>query len=159
MMSAETIRDPLVIAGSRTEKRIAWLTLFFGAVASTAAAVYGQRAWMSGLLVGTILGWLNFRWLGRGLDALVIAAKAQHNGSQTGQQTGSQTGSPAAKKAVVPWWHYVLAVFRYALIGLVAYVIFIYRKIPLASMMVGLCALAAAAIVASVWEIVDVRNR
>jgi hypothetical protein len=84
-----------------------------------------------------VLGWLNFRWLGRGLDALVAASTAQQG----------------SEKAVVPWWNYLLAVFRYALIGLIVYVIFIYRNIPIASMIVGMCALAAAAIAASVWEI------
>ena len=127
----------LEIAGSRTEFRIGWLTIFFGAAATAAAVLLGDRAWASGLAVGTILGWLNFRWLGRGLDALVLASTAQHG----------------SEKAVVPWWNYVLALVRYALIGLTVYVIFVYRNIPLASMIVGLCALAAAAIAASVWEI------
>jgi len=56
--------------------------------------------------------------LGRGLDALVLASTAQH----------------AQEKPIVPWWTYVLALFRYALIGLIVYVIFVYRNIPLASM-------------------------
>jgi hypothetical protein len=127
----------LEIAGSRTELRIGWLTIFFGAVAAGVAAVLGNRAWASGLVVGTILGWLNFRWLGRGLDALVLASTAQHG----------------SEKPVVPWWNYLLALFRYALIGMIVYAIFVYRNIPLASMFFGLCALAAAAITASVWEI------
>jgi hypothetical protein len=130
--------NALGIAGSRTEIRIGWLTLLFGAVAITAAAFTGHRVWAGGLAVGTVLGWLNFRWLGRGLDALVLASTAQHG----------------HEKAIVPWWTYVLAVFRYALIGLTVYVIFKYRNIPLASMILGLCALAAAAIAASVWEII-----
>jgi hypothetical protein len=127
----------LEIAGSRTEIRIGWLTILFGAAAVGAAVVAGNRAWAVGLVTGTVLGWLNFRWLGRGLDALVAASTAQHG----------------SEKAVVPWWNYLLAVLRYALIGLTVYVIFEYRHIPLASMIVGLCALAAAAIAASVWEI------
>jgi hypothetical protein len=125
------------IAGSRTEARISWLTLVFGAMGVTAAVVQGHRVWASGLALGAVLGWLNFRWLGRGLDALVVASTAQHG----------------HEKPLVPWWNYVLALFRYALIGLAVYVIFVYRNIPLSSMLVGLCALAAAAIVASVWEI------
>jgi len=39
------------------------------------------------------------------------------------------------------------------LIGLIVYVIFIYLHVPLLSMLVGLCALGAAAILASVYEI------
>jgi hypothetical protein len=129
--------DAAAVAGTRTEVRISWLTIGFGAIAVVVAAALGHRAWASGLAVGTVLAWLNFRWLGRGLDALVLASTAQH-----GQE-----------KPLVPWWTYVLALFRYALIGLTVYVIFVYRNIPLVSMIVGLCTLAAAAIVASVWEI------
>jgi len=131
--------DSVAIAGSRTEIRISWLTIGFGAIAVAVAALSGHRAWASGLAIGTVLGWLNFRWLGRGLDALVLASTAQQG----------------REKPVVPWWTYVLALFRYALIGLTVYVIFVYRNIPLASMIVGLCTLAAAAIVASVWEILS----
>jgi len=132
-MAAESI----VIAGSRTEGRIGWLTLILGAVAVIAASIMGARAWASGLAVGAVLAWLNFRWLGRGLDALVAASTAQQG----------------HERPQVPWWTYLLTLFRYALIGLTVYVIFVYRNIPLASMVVGLCALAAAAIVASVWEL------
>ena len=129
--------NSVAIAGSRTEVRISRLTLMFGALAVIAAAASGHRSWASGLAVGVVLGWLNFRWLGRGLDALVIASSAKH-----GQE-----------KPQVPWWTSLLALLRYALIALTVYVIFIYRNIPLASMIVGLCALAAAVIVATVWEI------
>jgi hypothetical protein len=128
----------LEIAGSRTEVRIGWLTLILGAAAVIAAAALGDRKWAGGLAVGAVLGWLNFRWLGRGLDALVLASTAQYG----------------HEKPIVPWWTYVLAVFRYALIGLTVYVIFRYRNIPIASMILGMCALAAAAIAASVWEII-----
>jgi hypothetical protein len=131
--------DAAAVAGMRTEIRISWLTIGFGAIAVAVAALSGHRAWASGLATGTVLGWLNFRWLGRGLDALVLASTVQHG----------------REKPVVPWWTYVLALFRYALIGLTVYVIFVYQNIPLASMIVGLSTLAAAAIVASVWEILS----
>jgi hypothetical protein len=127
----------LEIAGSRTELRISWLTILFGAIAVVSTMLLGDRVWATGLGIGTILGWLNFRWLGRGVDALVVASTSQHG----------------TEKAVVPWWNYLLALFRFALIGLIVYAIFVYRHIPLASMLIGLCALAVAAITASVWEI------
>jgi hypothetical protein len=135
--------NSMAIAGSRTESRIGWLTLLFGALAAITAAALGHHLWAIGLAIGAVLGWLNFRWLGRGLDALVLASAAQHG----------------LEKPQVPWWTYMLALFRYALIGLAVYVIFIYRNIPFASMIVGLCALAAAAIAASVWEIFASRDR
>ncbi len=124
-------------AGLKTERRIAWLTLVFGTAASAAAAVAGDRVWAAGLLIGTVLAWLNFRWLRRGLDALEAASAAQ----------------AGAEKPRVPLGAYFAAVFRYGLIALVVYVIFKVLKVPLASMVVGMCALAAAAIAASVYEL------
>ena len=120
-----------------TERRIAWLTLVFGAAASAAAAFAGSRLWAAGLMIGAVLAWLNFRWLRRGLDALVAASEAQ----------------AGAEKPRVPLGAYFAAVFRYGLIALVVYVIFKILKVPLASMVVGMCALAAAAIAASVYEL------
>jgi small-conductance mechanosensitive channel len=126
-----------VDAGLRTERRIAWLTLVFGSAASAAAAVAGKWPWAAGLLIGAVLAWLNFRWLRRGLDALVAASTAQ----------------AGAEKPRVPLGAYFAAAFRYGLIALVVYVIFKLLRVPLASMVVGMCALAAAAIAASVYEL------
>jgi hypothetical protein len=123
----------------RTERRIAWLTLVFGSAASAAAAVAGKRIWASGLLIGAVLAWLNFRWLRRGLDGLVAASAAQ----------------AGVEKPRVPLGAYFAAVFRYGLIALIVYVIFKLLQVPLASMIVGMCALAAAAIAASVYELWD----
>ncbi len=124
-------------AGLRTERRIAWLTLVFGAAATAAAVFAGSRLWAAGLLIGAVLAWLNFRWLRRGLDALVAASAAQ----------------AGAAKPRVPLGTYFVAVFRYGLIALLVYVIFKILRVPLASMVVGMCALAAAAIAASVYEL------
>jgi small-conductance mechanosensitive channel len=123
--------------GKVTEQRISTLTLVLGLAAAAIAAYYRGRFWGVGLAVGTSLAWLNFRWLRRGLDALVTASTAQSG----------------REKPQVPLSSYFLAVFRYALIGLIVYVIFIYLHVPLLSMLVGLCALGAAAILASVYEI------
>jgi hypothetical protein len=117
---------------------IAWLTLVFGTAASAAAALAGNRLWASGLLIGAGLAWLNFRWLRRGMDALVAASAAQ----------------AGAVKPLVPLGAYFAALFRYALIALMVYVIFKFLRVPLASMVVGMCALAAAAIAASVYELI-----
>ena len=130
------------LPGLQTERRIAWLTLAFGAAACVAAAMAGSRVWAAGLLIGALLAWLNFRWLRRGLDALVAASAAQ----------------AGAEKARVPLSAYFAAAFRYALIALVVYVIFKLLQVPLASMVVGMCALAAAAIAASVYELWETKR-
>jgi small-conductance mechanosensitive channel len=126
------------IAGAQTERRIAWLTLFFGFAAAAIVAALQQNAWAAGLAIGTLLAWLNFRWLKRALDALVLASTAQEG----------------REKPKVPLTTYLAALFRYGLLGLTVYVIFIYLHVPLGGMVLGLCALGAAAIAASVWEIV-----
>lgn len=124
--------------GWRTERRVAWLTLAFGLSATLVTALATRNSfWAAGLAIGAVLAWLNFRWLRRGLDALVAASVAQ---------------SEAAKPRV-PIGTYFRALFRYALLALIAYVIFIFLRVPLASMVVGMCSLAAAAIAASVYEL------
>ena len=128
---------PEEVAGAATEQRIAWLTLLFGFATTAILALVHQRPWASGLAIGTVLAWLNFRWLKRGLDFLVLASEAQQG----------------REKPQVPLATYITAIFRYGLLALAVYVIFKYLRVPLGSMVVGLCALAAATIAASVWEI------
>ena len=125
--------------GLQTERRIGWLTVVFGFVATAVVLVLRHKLWAAGLAIGTALGWLNFRWLRRAVDALVIVSTAQAD----------------REKARVPLTAYLAALFRYGLLGLTVYVIFILLHVPLGSMIVGFCALAAAAIVASVWEILS----
>jgi hypothetical protein len=123
--------------GRATEQRIAWLTLVIGSLAAAVAGGAGRWQWAKGLAVGTILGWLNFRLLRRGLDVLVAASV-------------DQAGGPLAR---TPQVAFLLAMLRYGLIGFCVYVIFERLRVPLVSMLVGLCALGAAAIAASVYEI------
>jgi hypothetical protein len=124
-------------AAALTESRISWLTLLVGFVAALLVALLRDRLWGAGLAIGAALAWLNFRWLRRGLDALVEASTAQ----------------AGKEKPAVPLLSYFAMLFRYGLIALAVYVIFVYLRVPLASMVVGLCALGAAAIGASVYEI------
>ena len=78
----------------------------------------------------------NYRWLRQGMDALVIVAQAQEG----------------SEKPRVPIGAYFRALFRYALIALSVYVIFKTLKIPAASMVIGLCALGPAAMIAGLFE-------
>src|SRR5260370_5405163 len=123
--------------GQATERRIAWLTLFLGFRQGVIVALAGHARWGAGLVIGTVLAWLNYRWLRRGINTFVLASKAQ---------AGSE-------KPRVPAGTYLLILFRYSLIAFAVYVIFEYLKVPLLSMVVGLFALAVAAIGASVYEI------
>lgn len=133
-MASSVIESP---SGAATERRISWLTLLIGLVAGLLVALLRDRLWGAGLGIGAALAWLNFRWLRRGLDALVMASTAQ----------------AGKEKPAVPLLNYFGMLFRYGLIALAVYVIFEYLSVPLVSMVVGLCALGAATVVASVYEI------
>lgn len=125
------------VVGLKTERRISWLTLLIGFSGGALALALREWRWAAGLTIGAILAWLNFRWLRRGLDGLVASSRAQHGST----------------KPRVPAWTYLLLMFRYGLLASAVYAIFVYLKVPLLSMVVGLCALGAAALAASVWEI------
>ncbi len=125
--------------GERTERRIAWLTLLIGFAAAATFTALRRRPWAAGIAIGTALAWLNFRSLKRALDALVVASTSQEG----------------REKPKVPLITYFTALFRYGLLALAVYVIYNYLHIPLGSMILGLCALAAASIAASVWEVLS----
>jgi hypothetical protein len=133
--SPEPLTAPVV--GGRTIRRVAYLTPILGLIAGMIAAFLHRLDWAEGLVLGSGLGWLNFRWLKRGVEAFTSAA-ASHPGTE------KRHGSRAT---------YLAAAFRYVLIGLSVYVIFKYLHVPLVSIVLGLCALAVAIITASVWEI------
>jgi small-conductance mechanosensitive channel len=121
----------------KSEKWIARLTLLLGAVAAIPVSWYYGLPWGAGLLVGAILAWFNFRWLRQGVDALTTASTAQ-----------ADHLNPQVAVAA-----YFKALFRYGLIALAVYVIFKYLNVPVLSMIFGLCALGAATMAVSVYEI------
>jgi small-conductance mechanosensitive channel len=122
-----------------TERRIARFTLIVGGLASVGAGFLFSIRVGAGVLVGALLAWINFRWLERDMTSVTRAATAQ-------------AGSPEAR---VPVTSYLGMFARYALIAAVVYVIFSRLRIPVLSMLVGLCALGVAAIFATVWEILS----
>lgn len=125
-------------AYTQQESRISLLTVILGALAALPVSFFHGWHWGLGIFIGAALAWLNFRWLKQGLDAFTAAATAQSN----------------QPKAKVPVLTYFKALFRYGLIALIAYVIFKYLKVPALSMVLGLCALGAAALVVSVYSLV-----
>jgi hypothetical protein len=125
--------------GERTVRRIAFLIPIFGVAGGLLAAALHQLDWSEGVLLGSGLAWLNFRWLRGGIKAFTSVAGGQVSSEKS--RTSSAT--------------YLAALFRYALIGFAVYVIFNYLHVPLVSIALGLCAFAAATITASVWEILQ----
>jgi hypothetical protein len=122
----------------RAAQRIAWLTLALGF--STAAIVFIAKSnrWGIGIAIGTLLAWINYRWLDQSLGMLVTLSRAK-------------AGSPQARG--VPASFYAKLIGRYVLIAVVIYVIVHYFALPLVSVLVGLLALGAGAIVGSVYEV------
>jgi hypothetical protein len=143
------------LPGEEVLHRIAALTLIVGFAAAAVALALRRPDWAKGLAGGAVLGWLNFRWLRRGIRAVITAAMAQASQLQ-GQDAGAEAGRPAtgAKSAALQMGTFFALIFRYALVACGAYVIFIYLHVPLVSIGLGLCALIAAIMMASVWEIV-----
>lgn len=137
------------VAGEQVLRRIAALTLGFGLAAAMAALALQRLDWAKGLAGGAVLAWLNFRWLSRGIRALVDAALAQARDS-----TSHGANTKTAKSNPYPVVTYLTLVFRYALVALGVYVIFNYLHVPLISIGLGLCAFVAAILTASVWEII-----
>ncbi len=118
-------------------RRIAWLTLLLGFLTALVVTFAKSPRAGLGIAVGTSLAWLNFRWLDQTLGALVTVATAQ-------------AGSPQSRVPARIYWKFA---GRYVLMGLAIYVTVHYFAVPVLSLILGLLALGAAAIVASLYEV------
>jgi len=135
------------IEGEHVLRRISWLVLAFGVIAALLALAMRRPDWAKGLAGGAALGWLNFRWLSRGVRAILKRAAEMATPADSAAATDPERRS-------APVAAYLALVFRYGLVALGAYVIFAYLHVPLISIGVGLCALVAAVLAASAWEVV-----
>jgi hypothetical protein len=120
-----------------TERHIAKLTLAIGAMAAAGAAYFSSVRMGAGILAGSVLAWISFHWLHTALDGLVRASTAQPDSAQARAPIGSILKSLG----------------RYALIAGAVCVIFFVFHVPVVSMLLGLCALGAATIVATLYEL------
>jgi hypothetical protein len=143
--------ESATLPGARVLQRIEALTLGFGAAAALCAILMLRRVdWAEGLLGGAVLGWLNFRWLRRGILAMFQAAVTH----AAQRPAATEENASGESKTAFSAGTYFTLLFRYALVGLGVYVIFSYLHVPLVSIGLGLCALVAAIMAASVWEVV-----
>jgi hypothetical protein len=120
-----------------TERRIASLTLVIGAAAAIGAACFYSLRMAGGILTGALLAWLSFHWLESALDGLMRAS----------------TATAGSAQARVPMGSVLKIMGRYALIAGAVCVIFFVFQVPIVSMLLGLCALGAATIVATLYEL------
>lgn len=116
------------------ERRIEYLTLVIGALAALCAAVFWRRSAGAGLAIGTLLSWLNFRWMRHGVGVLARLSVAQE----------------AAAKPRVPRWTYVKMIGRYVLLIAAAYVILRGFGSMAGGFLCGLFAVVAAVLVEAI---------
>ncbi len=121
----------------RAERRIGWLTLGLGMGGALVIALVISRPAGVGVAVGAVLAWVNYRWLKQAAHAMSRVAAAQVD----------------AKKSGVSMWVYVKFFARYALIALVLYVMVARFVVPIGSLLGGLLALGAAAMLESILEL------
>ena len=121
----------------RFESRVAGMTLALGGATAGAVALLDSIAAAAGVVLGTLLAWLNFRWLDQAGWALVRVAQAQ----------------PGAERPVIPRATWVKFFARYALIALVLYVTVTRSPVPAVSVVGGLLMLGAAAMAVSLYEV------
>lgn len=127
-MPANPAVTPSPSAAVLAERRIAWLTIALGmAAAAGVALLHSPRAGL-GVLVGSLLAWVNARWLQEALDAITRLSAAQ-------------AGAP---KPRISAWLYFKFFARYALMGFVIYIMMKYFAVPVVSLLGGLLALGAA---------------
>ncbi len=92
-----------------------------------------------GVALGTLLAWLNYRWMDQGLSSFVRGSLAQE-------------GLP---KPQVPLSTYAKFGGRYALIGIALYAIVSLLAIPALWLIVGLLALGLAVTVEGLYEVIS----
>jgi hypothetical protein len=131
------IQFGVIDAHVRFSRRVFWLTFAFGLGSAAVAGFLMAWKFSAGLAVGTVLAWLNYRWLDRGLGAILSAALAQQ-------------GVPQPRVPAGTYWGFT---FRYALIAVGVYVSVKCFGIPVLAMLCGLLSMGAAAITESLYEV------
>lgn len=121
----------------RFDQRVARLTLVLGGLLAVFAGFGYSRRAGAGVVIGTLLAWVNFRWLEQASEAITRLAKAQVG---------------AERPQISPWtWAKFFA--RYGLIALVLYAIVAGSPIPPVSVLGGLLMLGAAAMAVGLYEV------
>ncbi len=139
------------LPGEYVLSRIKALTLGFGFAAAAFALAKDRPDWAKGLIGGALLAWLNFRWLCRGIRAMIAVPLADDRGQPPSAEK-AEPETPVKSRSQAGT--YFALVFRYALVAIGVYVMFMYLHLPLVSIGLGLCSLVVAVIAASVWEVV-----
>jgi hypothetical protein len=136
-VTATTPENPDDAGHARISGRIAWLILVLGFAAAVFVFLAKSKNFGVGIAVGTVLSWLNFRWLDQSLGVVATVATAK-------------AGTSRARTPASFYWKIG---GRYVLIAAVIYVTVHYFAVPLLSELVGLLSLGAGAMVGSLYEV------
>jgi hypothetical protein len=120
------------------ERRVEYFTLAIGAAAAVCAAIFWRASAGAGIAVGTLLSWLNFRWIRRSVGVLARLSIAQ----------------AGAEKPRVPGLTYMKAAGGYALLIVAAYVILRGFHAMREGFLCGLFAAVAAVVVELVGQLI-----
>ena len=121
----------------RFERRVALWTLVLGSAVGAATAMAHSPLAGVGVTLGTLLAWLNLRWLDQAGVALARLAQAQ----------------PGAERPAIPPATWLKFFARYALMALALYVTVTRSPVPLVSVVGGLLMLGAAAMAVGLYEV------
>jgi small-conductance mechanosensitive channel len=123
------------------QKRVEILIGIFAALGlATAAWRWGARAAM-GFGAGSAIAWINYRWLRRGVRAILPGAPRAPE-VHDGGETGASAAPFRAPKA--PFSVFARFAGRYLLLGAGLYVILAYSLVPAGAFLAGLFVAAAA---------------
>ena len=134
-----TLQPSNDVVHARFSRRVQWLTIILGWSGALAAGLLKSHRAGYGVALGTVLAWVNYRWLDQGLSAFVTGSAAQE-------------GLP---KPQVPLSTYAKFGGRYALIGIALYGIVTFFAIPALWLIVGLLALGLAVTVEGLFEVIS----
>jgi hypothetical protein len=113
------------------ERRIEWLTIAIGAVGAASAVIFWRPLAGAGVAIGTLLAWINFRWMKQAVGGLTRLSAAQRD----------------LEKPRLPKSTYVKFIGRYALLIVVAYVILRGLRSMAAGLLAGLFSAVAAVLI------------
>ncbi len=119
-----------------TERRLDYFLIAFGLLGALVAGVTRGRGAAGGILLGSGLSYVNFRWLKAGVTSLT--SSAAH---------AATTGEGAPPKVGLGRF-----LFRFALVGIALYAILISHLVAFWAVLVGLFAAVAAILLEAVYE-------
>jgi ATP synthase I chain len=122
---------------AKFSRRLEGWTIALGLSAALSTAFLKSARAGCGVAIGTLLAWLNYRWLDQGVGALVASASAQE-------------GIPSPRVPAAVYWKFTT---RYLLMGLVIYASVHFFDVPLLSLLAGLLALGAGAMAEGLYEV------